>query len=73
MTFDEDVGRAVERLRREQGLGLSEAVNRLVRRGLRAADEPREPFEQETRELGLSVDVSDVAEAIELLDGAHEV
>jgi len=32
--FDDDAARAIERLRREEGIGVSEAVNRLIRRGL---------------------------------------
>jgi len=67
--FDEDTARAVERLRRDEGVGVSEAVNRLIRRGLL----PRrvaEPFVQQTRALGARVDVSNVAEALEVLEGA---
>jgi hypothetical protein len=58
----------VEALRREAGLGVSEAVNELIRRGLL----PREPapaFVQRTRPLGLRVDVSNIGEAIETLEG----
>lgn len=68
VTFSEDVAAAVERLRRERSIGVSEAVNELVRRGL-AGDPPRRPFRQRTRRVGLSVDVANVAEAIETLDG----
>jgi len=66
--FDPDTAKAVEELRREQGLGVSEAVNELIRRGLL----PRGPlptFVQRTRPLGVRVDVSNVAEAIETLEG----
>jgi hypothetical protein len=67
--FDEDTAAAVEQLRREQGLGVSEAVNELIRRGLL----PRKrvtPFRQKTVRLGLSIDVSNVAEALDVLEGA---
>jgi hypothetical protein len=65
--FDEDVAAALERLRRERGMGLSEIVNDLLRRGLRA--EPKaSQFRQTTRPLGLQVDVTNVADSLEELD-----
>ena len=69
MEFDREVAQATEALRRERGLGVSEAVNELVRRGL-VAEPTRRPFRQRTAALGLSVDVSSVADALEVLDGA---
>lgn len=67
--FDDDTARAVEQLRRELGIGVSEAVNQLIRRGLLPGpDVPT--FRQRTRRLGLKVDVSNVAGALEDLDGA---
>jgi hypothetical protein len=66
--FDDDTGAAVERLRREAGLGVSEAVNELIRRGLLPTGE-RPPFVQQTHSLGLKIDVSNVAEALDLLEG----
>jgi hypothetical protein len=66
--FDPDTAQAVDSLRRERGIGVSEAVNELIRR----AQLPRpkgEPFVQETRPLGLRIDVSNVAEALEILEG----
>jgi len=68
VVFDEDVAAAVERLRREKGLGLSDAVNELVRVGLRVRP-PRRPFRQRTSPLGLRIDVGNVAEALETLEG----
>lgn len=66
--FDPDTGKAVEQLRRDRGIGVSQAVNDLIRRGLVP---PREvqPFRQRTRTLGLKVDVSNVADALEDLEG----
>ncbi len=69
VTLADDVTAAVERLRRERGVGLSEAVNDLVRAGLAGA-EARAPFHQVTHDLGEGIDVANVAEAIETLDGA---
>jgi uncharacterized membrane protein YgcG len=67
ISLSDDVAAAVERARRERGLGLSEAVNDLVRAGL-APREPRPPFRQRTYDMGLRVDVSNIGEVIELLE-----
>lgn len=66
----DDVAAAVERARRERGLGLSEAVNDLVRAGL----VPRKlaPFRQRTYDMGLRVDVSNIGETIELLESEDD-
>ena len=66
--FDEESTAAIERLRRDEGLGVSEAVNALVHRGLVQRD-PQPPFRQRTRALGIRVDVSSVADALEALEG----
>lgn len=68
VTLADDVAAAVERLRKERGIGLSEALNDLARAGLRRPAR-REPFVQHTKPLGLRIDVTDVADAIELLEG----
>jgi Ribbon-helix-helix protein, copG family len=68
VSLDEDVAAAVERLRRERGLGLSEALNGLARAGL-TVKRGGPPFRQREVKLGLKVDVTNVAEALELLDG----
>jgi Arc/MetJ family transcription regulator len=67
VTLDDDVAAAVARVRRVRGLGVSEAVNELIRAGLR--DRPDRPaFRQRTASLGLRLDVTNVAEALDLLD-----
>lgn len=66
--LDEDVAAAAERLSHDEHIGLGEAVNRLARAGLLAERRPR-PFRQRSTRLGLRVDVSNVAEALENLDG----
>jgi Arc/MetJ family transcription regulator len=68
LSLDDDVAAAVQRLREERHIGLSDAVNELIRAGL-AAPAERAPFRQRTADLGLRVDVSDVADALERLDG----
>ncbi|ASR34914.1 CopG family transcriptional regulator [Prauserella marina] len=66
--LDEDVAAAAEQLRRERHIGLSEAVNELARAGLKRHESAPKTFRQATTELGLRVDVSNVAEALQLLD-----
>jgi len=68
--FDADTAAAVEEMSRNDGIGVSQAVNELIRRGML----PRpavQPFEQHRRALGLKLDVSNVAQALEDLDGAE--
>jgi hypothetical protein len=68
VTLDEDVAAAVEQMRRDSGMGLSEALNELARTGLRAP-RTRARFVQRTHAVGLKVDVTNVAETLELLEG----
>jgi len=68
VNLDEDVAKAVERLRRERGIGLSEAVNELIRGGL-GRKTNRRRFRQRTQPMGIRVDVTNVAEALDLLEG----
>jgi hypothetical protein len=68
VVFDHDVAAAIDHVRRHRSAGLSEVVNDLVRAGL-TVKEPRPRFEQRSEEIGLRIDVSNVAEALELLDG----
>lgn len=67
--LDDDVSAAIAQLRRTHDLGLSEAVNELIRRGLRVQMARRE-FIQRTAPLGIHVDVTNIGEALELLEGA---
>lgn len=68
VTLDDDVVAAVERLRRERRLGLSEALNELVRLGLTVRP-PRRRFAQRTYPLGARRDLTNVARVLEELDG----
>jgi hypothetical protein len=65
--LDPEVAAAAERLRRERHIGLSEAVNELARAGL-ARGERATPFRQRTAGVGVKIDITNVAEALELLD-----
>jgi Arc/MetJ family transcription regulator len=68
ITLDDDVHAAVARLRREGSRGISEIVNDLARAGLRQRGE-RKPFVQRTEDLGVRLDVANIGEALDLLDG----
>jgi hypothetical protein len=68
--FDPDTAKAIEALRREQGIGLSEAVNQLIRRALLPRPDAA-PFRSIHRELGFTIDVSNVAEALDVLEGSE--
>ena len=73
VTLDDDVARAVEDLRREQGLATSAAINALARRGLAVCRTEETRFTQRTSSLGAPrVPLDDIAAALELLEGdAH--
>ena len=66
--FDTDTAKAIERLRETEGRGVSDAVNELIRRGLNAPSNVTR-FVPRTRGLGISIDVSNVADALDLLEG----
>jgi hypothetical protein len=68
VNLDDDVASEVAKLQRERGLGLSAAVNELVRAGFQAA-RPEFHYEHVTHDMGALVDISDVADVLELLDG----
>lgn len=68
LSLDDDVAAAAQHLREERRIGLSEAVNELVRAGL-SAPARRTEFRQRTADIGIRIDVSDTAEALEVLDG----
>jgi hypothetical protein len=66
--LDADTAQAVQKLRHEKGRGVSDAVNELIRRGMLA--EPRQqPFVPRSQKLGIRIDVSNVADALDLLEG----
>ncbi|MGP8161366.1 MAG: CopG family transcriptional regulator [Candidatus Dormibacteria bacterium] len=69
VVLEDDVAAAIDQLRRSDSVGLSDAVNQLIRAGLRQAPRARR-FRQRSAPLGLRIDVSNVAEALETLDGA---
>jgi len=68
ITLADDVAAGIDKLRRERDLGLSEAVNDLVRAGL-TAERAAPAFQQRAHDLGAGVDFSNIGETIETLDG----
>ena len=66
--LEADTSAEVQRLCTEEGRGVSEAVNELIRRGMMYRGTV-EPFAPRTRALGLKIDVSNVAEALDHLEG----
>jgi hypothetical protein len=67
--IDSDVAAEIERLRRG-GMGLSEALNLLARRGTAKDIATSKParYQHRTSRMGLKVDVTNVAEVLDLLD-----
>ena len=66
--LDDDTAAEVQRLRAEESRGLSEAVNELIRRGMLSLRQ-QEPFVPITHPLGLKIDVSNISDTLDLLEG----
>jgi hypothetical protein len=69
VSLDDDVAAEVARLRRERGIGLSEALNELARAGV-AASRVDYVYRHPVHDMGALVDLSNVADVLELLDDA---
>ncbi len=69
VNLDADVAAAVAQMQSIRHVSLSAAVNELARRGLAARPGGTVEFVQRVTPLGLKIDVSNVAEALDLLDG----
>ena len=67
VTLADDVAATVERLRRSDGIGVSEAINRLVRDGL-TKPETFTQYEHESYDVGLKIDVANIGEVLAMLD-----
>ena len=66
-TLADDVAAEVEDLRRREGIGVSEAVNRLIRNGM-VRSEPRPVYVNPSVDLGLKVDITNIGDVLDLLD-----
>jgi len=69
LNLADDVAAAVERLRRERSIGASEAVNELVRASLARQETTQAPFRQKSHDLGAGINVDNIGEVLETLDG----
>ena len=69
VTLAADVAAAVESVRIERGVGVSAAVNALVRAGLAQAGDRRTSFVQRTSAMNARIDVANVADVLETLEG----
>lgn len=67
MTFDPDVAALIESRRRERHVGLSEAVNELLREAAKSR-EPARPFVQKTFCVEYGIDVRNVGQVLDELD-----
>jgi hypothetical protein len=72
ITIADDVFAEMERLRAEQGLGPSEALNLLARRGMAMPARRRADYVHHGSPMGLQVDVSDIGAVLDLLDQLDE-
>lgn len=68
VSLADDVAAAVQRLRKERSIGLSEAVNELIRAGL-TKRQVANRFQQQTYDMGEGIGYSNIGDAIETLDG----
>ena len=71
ITLDADVAAAVNNFRLQEGVGKSEAVNRLIRVAL-IKKRPRKPYVHRTVDSGLRMDVSNIGEVLEFLDATDD-
>lgn len=67
VNLEDDVAQAVARMQRERGIGLSAAVNELVRAGLTTARADYH-YRPVSYDMGVRVDISNIADVLELLD-----
>jgi hypothetical protein len=68
IALDPDIAAEVDRLRRERSAGVSTIVNELIRRGLLAVPVDEE-FVQTVSPMRARLDVSNIAEVMETVDG----
>lgn len=63
-----DVEAEIQRLRKELGIGVSEAINLLARRGIAAGAEPHQRFHQRSASMGAKIPVDNIGAVLEQLD-----
>lgn len=68
VSLDDDVAAAVQRMRAERNIGLSEALNELARAGLSVPPQ-RTKFVQRSFPMDARIDFTNVADALDFLEG----
>ena len=68
VTVAPDVAAELERLRRQEGLDVGDALNLLARRGMAAKAAARRPYVHRSHALGLRVGVSNLTDALEIIE-----
>lgn len=68
ITIADDVYAEMERLLREEGLGPSEAINTLARRGMARPGRVDYVYTPVSFDMGYRVDITNVGEVLDLLD-----
>lgn len=68
ITFEDDTAAVVDGLRRERGVGVSAAVNELIRRAVAVRVAPRGEFVQKTSSGHARMDLTDISAVLEVLD-----
>ena len=64
-----DVEAEIRRLRKELGIGVSEAINLLARRGIASGTHtPAQRFQQKSKAMGAKLPVDDIGAVLEQLD-----
>lgn len=71
VTLEPDVVAAVDELRRARRIGPSAAINELVRRGLGAGEASPDSFVQRSSDMGGRIDLRNIGDMLELLDGPN--
>lgn len=65
--LDPDVAHEIAKLRARTELGLSAAVNELIRAGIRSST-PKYTYVHSSRPMGALLDLSNIGEVLDLLD-----
>lgn len=63
-----DVEAEIHRLRKELGIGVSEAINMLARRGIAAGESRPQRFTQRSASMGAKIPVQDIGAVLDELD-----
>ena len=67
ISLDPDIAAEVDRMHRQEGLGRSEAINTLARRGMAAA-KAQAPYEFNPRPLRALIDLTNIAEVLDMTE-----